>query len=239
MKDPYEAYGSLACTAESATVKAGRRNIQADDEKRVPADVAEKLGLLPAHTLLEIGCGPGAILCPLSKKVAHATGIDHPDVIAVARAQCKSVNVTFIAGQFPAVGIKEKFDRVLAYSVLHYMPDMSAVEKFIDAATALLKPCGKLLLGDLPNADNTRRFRESEMGKAFEVAWRARMAGELKGGDPFEIFADANMLRTFDDEKIVHLVARYRKAGFNVYILPQSPDLPAGYTREDMLISLP
>src|SRR3989338_7537950 len=129
MKNPYEAYGVLARTAQSPTVKAGRRNIQAEGEKRVPDDVVAKLGLLPTHTLLEIGCGPGALLCPLSKKVAHATGIDHPDVIAVARAQCNSGNITFIAGQFPAVGIKEKFDRILAYSVLHYMPDMFMVER--------------------------------------------------------------------------------------------------------------
>jgi hypothetical protein len=120
------------------------------------------------------------------------------------------------------------------------MKNMRAVEKFIDAAIALLKPGGALLLGDLPNEDNTKRFRVSEAGKEFETEWRARMKKEESAtGDPFGIFSDADTLRTFDDAKILHLLARYRAAGLNAHVLPQPSNLPFGHTREDILITLP
>lgn len=238
MKNPFDVYGLLARSAHSSTVQAGRRNIQADSEKLVPADVTAKLGLLPRHSLLEVGCGPGALLYPLASRVARATGIDHADVLTFARERSTADNVTLIPGEFPDVELADTFDRILVYSVLHYMPDFASIELFIDAAIQYLKPCGRLLLGDLPNVDKQTRFRASQTGKEFEREWSERMKDELASGDPFEVFADSHMTG-FTDERIMQLLFRYRRAGYDVYLLPQPPELPYGHTREDVLIQLP
>lgn len=238
MKDPFEIYGALTRSVRSATVQAGRRDIQADAEKLIPDDVAEKLGLLPQHSLLDIGCGPGALLCPLALRVGRATGVDHPDVLARARMNCAGTNLTLVPGRFPSVQLEGTFDRILAYSVLHYMPDFSSVERFIDAAIRYLNPGGRLLLGDLPNADKMKRFRASDAGRKFEAAWRERMKEELKAGDPFEVFSGA-VMTGFTDDRIARLLSRYRKEGYDAYLLPQPPELPYGHTREDILIQLP
>lgn len=238
MKDPFDVYGLLARSAHSFTTQAGRRNIQADAEKLIPDDVATKLGLLPQHALLEIGCGPGALLRPLASRVAHATGVDHPDVITIARKNCRQGNVSFVAGRFPDMALEGTYDRILAYSVLHYISDIHSIEQFIDAAIARLRSNGRLLLGDLPNVDKRERFRASQAGKEFEREWSERMKSELVSGDPFEIFADSRMTG-FTDERIMQLLCRYRMAGYDAYLLPQPPELPYGHTREDMLIQLP
>lgn len=238
MKDPFEAYGTLARSGFSPTIQAGRRDMQADAERLMSNDVAVKLGLLPQHSLLEIGCGPGALLCPLALRVARVTGIDHPDVIAVARKNCAHKNILFVSGQFPNVALNDTYDRILAYSVLHYMPDVASIERFIDVAITYLKPNGRLLLGDLPNVDKRMRFRASEVGKKFESEWQGRMKGELANGDPLEVFSDS-LMTGFTDERITQLLSRYRGKGYDVYVLPQPPELPYGHTREDILIQLP
>jgi cyclopropane fatty-acyl-phospholipid synthase-like methyltransferase len=237
MKDAFDAYGALARSAYSPVVKAGRRMIQAEAERLIADDVAQKLSLEPEHTLLEIGCGPGAILEPLSERVVHAVGIDHPDMIAIAKERC-GTHASFIAGRFPDVTVRETFDLVLAYSVLHYMSDFPATIRFIDAALERLTPRGRLLLGDLPNADKMKRFRATDFGRTFELQWRDRVAPE-KVQDPHAIFADVKSIGTFNDAMILELLARYRGRGLHAYVLPQPPDLPTGYTREDVLITLP
>ncbi|PIR83422.1 hypothetical protein COU19_00475 [Candidatus Kaiserbacteria bacterium CG10_big_fil_rev_8_21_14_0_10_56_12] len=238
MKSAFDVYGMLARSDYSPTIQAGRRNIQADAENLVADDVAAKLGLRPEHSLLEIGCGPGALLCPLAERAAQATGVDHPDVLAHIRAHCKKGEVTLIAGRFPELTLPDTYDRIVAYSVLHYMTDYAAVEQFIDAALQYLNPRGRLLLGDLPNSDKAARFRAGEEGKAFERAWQERMKGEVAHGDPFEVFSGIATC-SFSDERIMRLVSRYRDAGYDTYVLPQPVELPYGHTREDIVLYAP
>ncbi|HCR52245.1 TPA: hypothetical protein DIV48_01185 [Candidatus Kaiserbacteria bacterium] len=236
MKDPFEAFGALARSDASVTLKAGRRNMQAEAESFIPEDIVQKLSLTSGQSLLEIGCGPATILKELAPYVFRTVGIDHTDVIAVAKEQCKSTGIVFIAGAFPETRLNETFDRILMYSVIQYQANLAGAFRFVDAALALLNPMGKLLIGDIPNADRTRRFRESEEGKKFEMEWAARKGIELATyEDPFTLFADAVTLG-FDDARIDEFISHYRKRGYQVSTLPQSHKLPYGYTREDMLI---
>lgn len=236
MKDPFEAFGALARSSASVTLKAGRRNMQADAEQLVPDDIAQKLMLAQDQSLFEIGCGPGTLLKALAPRVSHAVGMDHKDMITVAREQCRGIGITFIEGAFPDTEVSETFDRILMYSVLQYQADMTGVFRFVDAALALLNPGGRLLIGDIPNTDMTRRFRASDEGKVFEVEWAKKKAHELATyGDPLALFANAVTL-TFNDERVQSVVSHYQAQGYTVSILPQSPELPQGHTRHDILI---
>lgn len=239
MKDPFEAFGSLARSDVSITLKAGRRNIQTEAESFIPADVVKKLSIASGQSLLEIGCGPGTILKELAPLVSRAVGIDHTDVVAVAKKHCKGTDIEFVAGGFPDVCLNETFDRILVYSVIQYQSTMEGLFHFMDVALALLNRGGKLLIGDIPNTDRVRRFRKSEEGQRFEVEWSAQKEQELTTyRDPFILFSDAITLR-FDDARVHEIVSHYRERGYRVSILTQLPNLPYGHTREDILIELP
>jgi 2-polyprenyl-3-methyl-5-hydroxy-6-metoxy-1,4-benzoquinol methylase len=238
MNDPYEVWGTIARSAASTSIKAGRRNMQAAAERLVPDDIAEKLSLTPECSLLDIGCGPGTFLNALAPRVKSAVGIDHPDLVSIARENCKGKNLSFVSGKFPETSVEGLFDRILIYSVLQYQQDPEHAFRFVDAALALLAPQGKLLIGDISNADRLRRFHESEEGKRFEKEWAEQKEKELAAyGDPFALFADSVVFR-FDDASLEELLARYRGQGYEVSLLPQAPELPFGRTREDVLISV-
>jgi len=38
---------------------------------------------------------------------------------------------------------------------------------------------------------------------------------------------------------VVDLIARFRRQGFDTFVLPQSTSLPFGHTREDILVTRP
>ena len=201
-------------------------------------DIEPKLALEPEHSLLEIGCGPGNLLIPLAARVARAEGVDHPEVGARARERCRDERIRFHDGFFPDVTIEGRFDRVLVYGVIHVLPDWPTLQRFVDAAAGLLAPGGRLLIGDVPNADRKRRFLGSEAGRNFDAAWKRSMseAGAAAAEDPFAVFAGAAAVQTLDDESILGLLERYRGRGFHACVLPQRPELPFGHTREDILI---
>ena len=48
-----------------------------------------------------------------------------------------------------------------------------------------------------------------------------------------------SQILNFNDERVYKLTTRYRAQGYTVSILPQSPKLPHGHTREDILIEKP
>jgi trans-aconitate methyltransferase len=238
----FDAYGAIADAGVTMTEAAGRYAAQADDERRIVLDVAEKLALAPSHRLLDIGCGPGALAIPLSFLVKHTTGLDHANTIARCRTRFNDPALTWTAGRFPDEAPEGPFDRILSYSVLHCLPSREAAIAFIDRAIELLAPEGRLLIGDLPNSDRRKRFTESEAGKRFDEEWKARLATTPvteAGANAHEMLRASSSVGMFDDVFLTSLVALYRTRGLHAFLLPQPPELPFGRTREDLLIVRP
>ena len=239
-KSPYEVYGAMAASDLSPTEQAGRYANQREAERRILPDLLDKLAIEPTHRLLEIGCGPGQLLIPMSYFVAGAVGLDHPAVVARGRATCSTDKIQWLAGAFPAVRPNGPFDRIVVYSVIQNLRSHDAITGFLYAAIDLLGPGGRLLVGDIPNSDRKVRFRSSEAGRQFEIAWQAEMARQKPAGpvgpDPW---LGVDTLGSLDDASIHALSLRCRARGFHAYILPQPPDLPFGNTREDLLIVRP
>lgn len=236
----FDAFGDLARRGASPLQQSGRRAVQAEAERLIVADILAKLTPAPTSRLLEIGCGSGNLLIPLAFHAASAVGLDHPAVIERAQARFVDPSVTWIGGAFPETPIDGAFDRILIYSVLHYLPDIAAVEAFVLAAAQKLAPGGRLLLGDLPNVDGKSRFTASPAGIAFQAAWQAADASASNAAQPeLQLHGDAPMIGAFRDADILALVAALRRTGFHAYLLPQPPDLPFGRTREDILVVRP
>lgn len=233
----FDQYGAWARDGVAPTLAAGRYSLQAAGERLMPRDVAAKLALGPDDRLLDIGCGAGANLIPLSFLVERATGVDHPDVIARLGDLVRLSNVDLVGGDFVAIDIATRFNKILLYSVLHCLPSRDRAMDLLDKAVGLLSPGGRMLIGDLPNVDLKRRFLASPAGKAFDEAWRAATAAAQAGGAALAAppAAPATVLGV-DDAFVLGILARYRTGSTHAWVLPQPPDLPFGHTREDILI---
>lgn len=113
----FEAFGRAAEVLRSPSIIAGRHRFKDEDELYVQKcnveDVVSKLLPSSSSRLLDIGCGVGFLLTPLSRYVAEAVGIDHPSCLAKYRELGVPANVRLIAGQWPDTKVEGTFDRIL------------------------------------------------------------------------------------------------------------------------------
>jgi 2-polyprenyl-3-methyl-5-hydroxy-6-metoxy-1,4-benzoquinol methylase len=234
-KISFENYGNRARQCANDTVVAGRYVIQSSAEKLILPDIIGKLALAANDSLLDIGCGAGNLTIPLSFWVKDVTGIDHPSCIERFQRRFCTAAIKLVSGNFLEIEIHSRFDKILCYSVLHYLSDEAEVFAFIDKALALLVPGGRVLFGDIPNTSKKRRFLASAHGQQFEREWRNEQQ-RCEITTPTQLTSDSDLVQ-FDDQFLIRIMRRYRSQGFYAYILPEDPELPFGHTREDIVIA--
>lgn len=241
--DCYEAFGLAASTLSSPTLIAGRNSFHAADEHHIVADIVCKLSLDGTQRLLEIGCGVGTLLNGLAARVAEAVGVDHPSCVRKYRALYVPGNVELIEGRWPEARVAGTFDRVLVYSLMHYLPNADAAYVFIDACLRILRPGGVLMLGDIPNPDMMHRFRQSSAGRVVHERYRQQQDRDVDDAQVVardKIFALVEPPEPYaTDAFILDLLVRMRRAGMNAHVLPQPDVLPYCYSREDVVIWKP
>lgn len=240
-KKTFQQYGVLADTELSLSVKSGRYRVHAENEPHLIRDILGKLDLQPTDRLLEIGCGAGNVLIPLSFMVAQATGIDHPKVVERLNKRFTDKRLRLIGTDFLDYrpGADEDYEKILINSVLAALSDEAEAFRFIDKAAELLVPGGRLLLGDIANVDKKKRFVETEFGRAFNREWQARVAsadGAVEENEAAAILKVDDEMLVPTDDFVLGLIGRFRRPGWEAYCLPQPTNLPFGHTREDVLI---
>lgn len=217
------------------TEVAGRYAFQAAAERRVIRDVADKLSLECNDSLLEIGCGPGNLLIPLSFIVEKSYGIDNAGALKRMKERAGNTDsITAITGNFLQMKLPDiRFDKILIYSVLHYLTNVDEAKTFISRALGLLSPGGRLLIGDLPNIDKRERWSKSESGKISTANWQKQVSNAGQHPLTFQP-CDQNII-SINDATVLSLMQEGRMLGYESYLLPQKNDLPFGNTREDIL----
>lgn len=154
-------------------------------ERRLILDL---VGEVCGRTVLDVGCGDGALAIELARCGARVTGVDASDAMiaaATARASQDGADIAFLvadAGHLPFA--PETFDIVVAVTILCFVDDAGP---FFREMARVLRPGGRLVIG--------------ELGKWSSWAVQRRIRGWL--GSPLwrrATFRTANGLRALSSE---------------------------------------
>jgi cyclopropane fatty-acyl-phospholipid synthase-like methyltransferase len=122
-----------------------------------------------------------------------------------------------------------KVDYIVCYSIFHYVFYNTCIFRFLDTAVSMLRPGGKLLIGDIPNISKRKRFFSTETGVKYHQAF----TGTNTIPEVHHLTIEPTQM---DDGVIFGILQRYRNFGLETYLLPQPEDLPMWNRREDILI---
>lgn len=114
---------------------------------RVKRKIAERY-IEPGQTVLEIGCGTGALAAQMSGRGARVVGIDVSErMLALARqAVPKAEFLHLSATEIERLGT-ERFDRIVSTLAFSELSD-DELEYVLRSARSLLKPGGRLIVAD-------------------------------------------------------------------------------------------
>ncbi len=198
---------------------------------------------------LEIGCGPGRLMKPLSELCGEIHGVDVSGEM-IARAK---MNLAGIDHAFPGVGTgstldfpDEYFDFVYSYAVFQHIPSHDVVFSYLRETIRVLKPGGiaRLQLNGLPKSaaeyttwagvrvtgDEIRRFAQEQgiqllalegLGTQYMwTTWRKAPAAEPGSGVRIRRVTNA-----FSSEPAVPVGGRFAALSAWVEGLPEAADL--------------
>lgn len=120
---------------------------RASGEKDLEESILDGISLSSEATALEIGCGVGRLLVPISERIAFAHGVDISEVmIAKSRDYCaQRPNVTTLRTDGTLKGFGDgSIDFVFSFIVFQHVPFRDAIETYIREAARILVPGGLL-----------------------------------------------------------------------------------------------
>ena len=241
---PFEGFKDLATNPDlSMYEKIGfPDHLRAGYEKAIFEDIMSKLQFdreRKGQVLLDIGTGCSELPRMIQKLCLESDcAVLLVDSAEMLQLTPDAAHIRKFPGSFPqeVPGLISEYrgqvDYINMYSLLQCVFYNACIYRFIDTALSLLKPGGKMLIGDIPNVSLRKRFFSSETGIAFHKNYmKTNEAPEVHHMQPEPGF--------IDDGVLAGLVQRYRGFGFNAYLLPQPPQLPMSNRREDLLICKP
>lgn len=144
--------------------------------------VLEMLGSVSGKTVLDVGCGDGALASDLARKGAMVTGLDADSTMTAAarrRVEAEALPLKFIEGHAESLPFESAaFDLVVAVTVLCFVRD---AERAVREMARVLKPGGRLVIGELGRWSLWAAYRRVR-GWMGDPTWRAvrfRTAQEL------------------------------------------------------------
>lgn len=131
------------CTTAAESAEA----FAASGEKDLAEQVVDGLPVSPEWSVLEIGCGIGRLLKPLSRRVARAVGVDlSEEMIRRGREYCAdrgNVELRRTDGSLDFLRDGE-LDFVYSHIVFQHLPRKAYVERYFRESARVLKPGGWL-----------------------------------------------------------------------------------------------
>jgi len=229
-------FSNIIYDKNSVSLETGRYKFQKKEEKKIIIEIIKILELNKKDKILDIGCGTGDIAIPLSRKVKSVTAVDFPKIIRhlKKRADRKKIkNIKFTPSNILNLKIKKKFDKVLAYSLVHYMKNNDQLKKFLKNLLRLTSSNGIILIGEIPNISMKKRFLKSKTGKKINKKFNLNLNKLKKKYSSFQY--KEKFIQIYDKE-IKFMINYCNKFGADAYILPIKRGLPFSHTRINILI---
>jgi len=166
-----------------------------------------------ANVVLDYGCGTGTTACEIANDVKEIYAIDISSKmieISKGKAAEKNIeNVTFAQGDIFDENLKkESFDRILAFNMLHTIPDPEKVMKRINE---LLKSDG-LFISVTPSLGDKMSFLVGLQIRLVQMLCKIGIIPipirRLKSSDLDNLIAKGNF-QTVDSEKVYKGVSSY------------------------------
>ena len=230
-------YSNLINNNKSIVLESGRYKFQRNEEKKILPEIIKNLNLNKNDKLIDIGCGSGSITMHISKKVNTVTAVDFPKILDALKARSKKKkikNINYISGNFVNLKIQKKFNKILVYSVIHYMRDLNQLKILIRKMLKITLPNGKILLGEVPNISKKKRFLNSKIGKKIDQSFKVDVE-RLNKKYPKSMNLN-NKFISIDDKDLSSIIFYCNKLGADAYILPIENGLPFCNTRVNILI---
>jgi 2-polyprenyl-3-methyl-5-hydroxy-6-metoxy-1,4-benzoquinol methylase len=205
-------------------------------EQLIFNDICSKVNIKDAESVLDIGCGCSELV---EQIIAYAKTneqklflVDSDEMLSNIDLSLNYNNIHLVPGKFPDSELLKVletniYDVIIVYSVIQYVFINQSIFHFIHECIKLLKPGGRLLIGDIPNYQVRERFLKSEEGLNF-------LSKASKVNNTIDLHHDN--IERIDDSVIMSLLFRFRNFGCETYLLPQSKNLPFSNRREDILI---
>lgn len=207
-----------------------------DLEYLIFEDIISKTQLDKAKNVLDLGCGCSELVDHFisfsQKNLQNIFLVDSQEMLNNIAYKNINNNIHFVPGRFPDKEVltnlgQALFDVIVVYSVIQYAFISQSIYGFIHECINLLKPGGRLLIGDIPNYQARERFLDSEKGREFlSKAPQVNNTINLQHENSERI----------DDSVIMSLLFRFRNFGCETYLLPQPEQLPFSNRREDILV---
>lgn len=141
--------------------------------------LAELLELSPGKSVLEIGCGAGALCKVMSDMGIEVAGVDYtPDLVEICRKALPQGQ--FFVGDGATFDVPQKgFDAVVSHSVFHYFPSDDYALEAYRRMMAHCRPGGIVALTDMHDA-RLREEHESRRKMMIGEEQYKRLYAELR-----------------------------------------------------------
>ncbi|HVW87760.1 MAG TPA: class I SAM-dependent methyltransferase, partial [Bryobacteraceae bacterium] len=232
----------------------GRRDQDDEEFFATAADLARELeselkrlppgGSISSRRALEIGCGPGRLMRPMSRHFGEIHGIDVSDeMIARAREKLRGVPhavAHHASGSDLTLFPDSYFDFVYSYAVFQHIPSADVVFSYLRETVRVLKPGGvaRLQINGLPKTARTYTTWEGVRIGAAEVRAFTREHGirllSLTGVDTQYMWTTWQkpplcriraISNAFSSEQAVPASGRLACAALSIENLPDACDL--------------
>jgi len=109
-----------------------------------------RLKLSKSDNLLEVGCGAGMLLIPVSKYVKQVSGVDYSEPLV--KALKKHFDVKVLVSEARKLPFNDnEFNKILCHSVFQYFPSLNYAKKSVSEMIRVCNRGGRILIMDIPD----------------------------------------------------------------------------------------
>lgn len=137
--------------------------------------IQEKLELSQSSWLLEVGCGSGAILYPLSSFVKKIVGIDYSKSLIKVANKVLPATANVLVSEARKIPLADGlFDCILSYSVFFYFPNLDYAENVLIELIRISKLQSRILIMDIPDESKKAESEKHRMELIGEEEYKKR-----------------------------------------------------------------